>query len=79
MISNETSLGYSFRVDGIILFSFNNGPAKEVTKTADTKASTAASRAEVKPAFIPFKIVAIQHRVKDFDKSVTDILVVIRF
>ena len=55
----------------LFFFSFNNGTATEETKTADTKAGTASSKAEVKPEFIPFKIVAIQHRVKDFDKSVT--------
>jgi hypothetical protein len=52
----------------LFFFSFNNGTATEETKTADTKAGTASSKAEVKPEFIPFKIVAIQHRVKDFDK-----------
>lgn len=54
----------------LFFFSFNNGPIKEETKAADTKAASAASQAEIKPEFIPFKIVAIQHRVKDFDKSV---------
>jgi hypothetical protein len=55
----------------LFFFSFNNGTASEETKMADTRAATATSQANVKPQFIPFKIVAIQHRVKDFDKSVT--------
>ena len=56
----------------VVLFYFcGNGPAKEEAKTDDTAAAVNTSQPEVKPAFTPFKIVAIQHRVKDFDKSVT--------
>src|SRR6476659_7860583 len=55
----------------LILFSCNNGPAKEEAKTPDTTASaTNPPPAEVKPAFTPFKVVAIQHKVKNFDKAV---------
>ncbi len=48
------------------LFSCNNGPAKEETKAADTTAAVAAPVAEVKPVFTPFKIIYIQHKVKNF-------------
>jgi len=52
----------------VLLFSCNNGPAKEETKTADTTAAVAAPPAEVKPVFTPFNVVYIQHRVKNFEK-----------
>ncbi len=51
----------------VLFFSCNNGPAKEETKTADTTAAVTAP-ADVKPAFTPFKVVLIQHPVKNFDK-----------
>jgi hypothetical protein len=51
----------------VLLFSCNNGPAKEETTTADTTAAVTAP-AEVKPVFTPFKVVYIQHRVKNFEK-----------
>jgi len=54
----------------VLFLACNNGPAKEEAKTEDTAAAVNTSQ-EVKPEFTPFKIVAIQHRVKDFDKSVT--------
>lgn len=47
--------------------SCSNGPAKEETQTADTAAAVVAP-AEVKPAFIPFKVALIQHKVRDFAK-----------
>src|SRR5689334_21940410 len=57
---------------GLILFSCNNGPAKEESKSTDTAAmaQTTAPPPETKPEFTPFKIVAIQHKVKNFDKAV---------
>jgi quinol monooxygenase YgiN len=53
----------------LFLFSCNSGPAKDETQKADTTAAVAPPPAEVKPAFIPFKVVVIQHRVKDFGKA----------
>jgi len=55
---------------GLMLFSCNNEAAKEESKTADSVAAAATPEAEVKPAFTPFKVVAIQHKVKNFDKAV---------
>jgi hypothetical protein len=52
----------------VLLFSCNNGPAKEETKAVDTTAVAATPPAEVKPVFSPFKVAMIQHRVKNFDK-----------
>jgi hypothetical protein len=52
----------------VLLLSCGNEPAKEETKSADTTAAAPAP-AEVKPAFIPFKVVVIQHKVKNFEKS----------
>ena len=54
---------------GLIFFSCNNGPANEEAK-ADTTAAAVTTPEEVKPAFTPFKVVAIQHKVKNFDKAV---------
>jgi hypothetical protein len=51
-----------------ILFSCNSGPAKEETQKSDTTAAVAPP-AEVKPVFIPFKVVIVQHKVKDFGKA----------
>jgi len=56
----------------LFLFACNNG-GKEETKTADTTAATATApppaAAEAKPAFTPFKVVVIQHKVKNFAKA----------
>ena len=51
----------------VLFLSCNSGTGKEETKTADTTAAVAAP-ADVKPAFTPFKVVLIQHLVKNFDK-----------
>jgi hypothetical protein len=53
----------------VLLFSCNNEPAKEETKAADTTATTAAEPAVTKPVFNPFKVVVIQHKVKNFEKA----------
>jgi quinol monooxygenase YgiN len=53
----------------VLLLSCGSGPAKEETKSADTAVAAAPAPAEVKPPFIPFKVVMIQHKVKNFDKS----------
>jgi hypothetical protein len=51
----------------VLLFSCGSGPAKEETTTADT--TTAAAPAEpAKPVFSPFKVIMIQHHVKNFAK-----------
>jgi hypothetical protein len=55
----------------VLFFSCNNGTDNEEAKTEDTTAVVTAPQVEEKPAFKPFKIVAIQHKVKDFDKSVS--------
>jgi quinol monooxygenase YgiN len=55
---------------GLILSSCNNGPAKEEAKAPDTTAAALTQPAEVKSTFTPFKIVAIQHKVKNFNKAV---------
>jgi hypothetical protein len=52
----------------VLLFSCNSGP-KEETKTADTTAAVTAPPEPVKPPFTPFKVVIVQHRVKNFEKS----------
>lgn len=51
-----------------LLFACNNGPAKEEQKT-DTTAAVAPAPAEVKPVFTPFKVVIVQHKVKNFGKA----------
>lgn len=51
----------------LFLFSCNNEPAKEEAKTADTPAAVATE--PVKPAFTPFQIAVVQHKVKNFEKS----------
>lgn len=53
----------------LFLFSCSNEPAKEEAKTSDTGAAVAAAPEPVKPVFNPFKIVVVQHKVKDFAKS----------
>lgn len=50
-----------------LLFACNNGPSKEEQK-ADTTA-VAPAAAEVKPAFVPFKVVVVQHKIKNFGKA----------
>ena len=51
-----------------LLFACNNGPAKEDQKT-DTTTAVAPAPADVKPAFVPFKVVVVQHKVKNFAKA----------
>lgn len=53
----------------LLLFSCNSEPAKDETKSADTAAAVAPAPAEVKPAFTPFKVVVVQHKVKNFEKA----------
>ncbi|HEY4967235.1 MAG TPA: hypothetical protein VII28_12590 [Puia sp.] len=53
----------------IMLLSCGSEPAKEETKSADSAVAAAPAPAEVKPPFIPFKVVIVQHKVKNFDKS----------
>lgn len=53
-----------------LFFACNNGPAKEEQKT-DTTAAVAPAPAEVKPAFVPFKVVVVQHKVKNFATAET--------
>lgn len=55
----------------ILFLSCNNQAATEETKTADTTATTAAEPAVTKPEFKPFKVVVIQHKVKNFEKAET--------
>jgi len=54
-----------------LFFACNNGPAKEEQKT-DTTAAVAPAPAEVKPVFTPFKVVIVQHKVKNFGKAETE-------
>jgi len=54
-----------------LLIACNNGPAKEEQKT-DTATAVAPAPAEVKPAFVPFKVVVIQHKIKNFGKAETE-------
>jgi len=51
----------------ILFFSCNNGPGKEENKATDTS-TVVTPPVEVKPVFTPFKVVMIQHPVKNFDK-----------
>src|SRR5664279_1641789 len=53
----------------ILLLSCGSEPAKKETKSADSAVAAAPAPAEVKPPFIPFKVVIVQHKVKNFDKS----------
>ena len=53
----------------LLLLSCNSEPAKDETKSADTAAAVAPAPAEVKPAFTPFKVVVVQHKVKNFQKA----------
>ena len=52
----------------MFLFSCNSEPAKDETPKTDTTAAVAPP-AEVKPAFVPFKVVIVQQRIKDFGKA----------
>lgn len=54
----------------VLLFSCGNGSSSEEQKTTDTTATAATAPVEEKPAFTPFKVAYIQHRVKNFDKWV---------
>ncbi|HET7000795.1 MAG TPA: hypothetical protein VFI33_05790 [Puia sp.] len=54
-----------------LLFACNNGPAKEEQK-ADTTTAVAPAPAEVKPVFVPFKVVVVQHKIKNFGKAETE-------
>jgi hypothetical protein len=49
----------------MILFSCNSGPTKEETKAADT-AAAAAPAVVVKPVFVPYKVVTIQPKVRNY-------------
>ncbi len=51
----------------LIFVSCNNEPAKEETKTTSEPTPTTAKAPEP-PAFQPFTVTLIQHKVKDFDK-----------
>ncbi|MFI5156997.1 MAG: hypothetical protein ACHQEM_12470 [Chitinophagales bacterium] len=51
-----------------LLFGCNNEASKEEAKTADTAAAASAPAAPEKPAFKPYKILAIQLKVKNFSK-----------
>jgi hypothetical protein len=53
----------------VLLLSCGNEPAKDENKATDTAVAVAPAPAEVKPAFIPFKVVIVQHKVKNFEKS----------
>jgi hypothetical protein len=52
----------------MLLFSCGSEPAKEDAKAADTTAAVAATPPP-KPEFMPFKVVVIQHKVKNFEKA----------
>ena len=60
-----------FVLTAAFLFSCNSEPAKE-TPPADTTAAAAPAPAEVKPAFVPFKVVIVQNKVKNFAKAETE-------
>ena len=53
----------------VSLLSCNSGPAKEETPPTDTATAVTTPPVETKPAFSPFKVVVVQHRVKNFAKS----------
>ena len=55
----------------LLFLSCNNGASTEEAKKTDTTATASTTpAAEEKPAFTPFKVVIIQHKVKNFDKAV---------
>lgn len=51
-----------------LFFSCSNGATKEETKAADTTAAVTPPPAPEKPAFTPYKILMVQHKVKNFAK-----------
>jgi quinol monooxygenase YgiN len=60
---------------GIVLFfsSCNNSAGEKAAKTSDTAAAVASTDTSAKttvaePAFTPFKVLLVQHKVKNFDK-----------
>ena len=53
----------------VLLLSCGNGSNEKETQNTDTAVAVAPAPAEVKPAFTPFKVVVVQHKVKDFAKS----------
>ena len=54
----------------LFVISCNNEAAKEEAKAVtDTAASVASEPVATKPAFTPFKVVVIQHKVKNFAKA----------
>lgn len=55
----------------ILFFSCNSEPAKDDTKAADTTETVATPPVEAKPVFTPFKVVIVQHKVKNFEKAET--------
>ena len=56
----------------VLLLSCGSEPAKDETKSADSAVAVAPAPAEVKPSFIPFKVVIVQHKVKNFEKAETE-------
>jgi len=55
----------------LLFFSCNNQTStSEESKTADTASTATTPAVEEKPAFTPYKVVIIQHKVKNFDKAV---------
>ena len=63
----------------VLFFSCSSGSEKDDTKAADTTAAVVPPPAEVKPAFVPFKVLMIQHKVKDFGKWEDAYLAMIRY
>jgi len=55
----------------LLFFSCNNQTStSEESKTSDTASTATTPAVEEKPAFTPYKVVIIQHKVKNFDKAV---------
>ncbi len=52
----------------LAVFLFSCGSGSEETKTADTTAAVAPAPEPAKPVFSPFKVMTVQHHVKNFDK-----------
>jgi hypothetical protein len=52
----------------VLLSSCGGGTGSQETKAADTAVAVAPPPAEVKPAFVPYNAMMIEHKVKDFDK-----------
>src|SRR6185295_14149341 len=53
----------------VLLLSCGNGSNEKEAQNTDTAVAVAPAPAEVKPAFTPFKVVVIQHKVKNFAKA----------